>query len=138
MRCPKFDWRLLAYFIVLYQTFMIVYYLVVRDKTPLNMYHIGDNRSCTSLRYIPVNSQRDGIIALASYPGSGNTWLRHLLQQATGIITGSIYPTAAFRANGFPGRHHCSIPFTQLCNTVKIRIFTLYNIISNVQNDTLI
>ncbi|KAK3097608.1 hypothetical protein FSP39_011358 [Pinctada imbricata] len=29
--------------------------------------------------------------ALASFPGSGNTWLRHLLQQATGLYTGSIY-----------------------------------------------
>jgi hypothetical protein len=25
-------------------------------------------------------------IALASYPGAGNTWLRHLIQQTTGIV----------------------------------------------------
>ncbi|XP_077986097.1 sialate:O-sulfotransferase 2-like [Glandiceps talaboti] len=30
-------------------------------------------------------------IALASFPGSGNTWARHLIEQATGIYTGSIY-----------------------------------------------
>ena len=29
--------------------------------------------------------------ALASYPGSGNTWLRFLLEGATGIFTGAIY-----------------------------------------------
>ncbi|KAL3889979.1 hypothetical protein ACJMK2_002291 [Sinanodonta woodiana] len=29
--------------------------------------------------------------ALASYPGSGNTWTRHLIQQATGFATGSVY-----------------------------------------------
>ncbi|XP_077986099.1 sialate:O-sulfotransferase 2-like [Glandiceps talaboti] len=30
-------------------------------------------------------------IALASFPGSGNTWVRHLIEQATGLYTGSIY-----------------------------------------------
>ena len=29
------------------------------------------------------------LTALASYPGSGNTWIRYLLQQATGIVMGS-------------------------------------------------
>ena len=28
-------------------------------------------------------------VALVSFPGSGNTWLRGLLEQATGICTGS-------------------------------------------------
>jgi len=28
---------------------------------------------------------------LASFPGSGNTWTRHLLEQSTGILTGSMY-----------------------------------------------
>ncbi|XP_076452528.1 uncharacterized protein LOC143288124 [Babylonia areolata] len=41
--------------------------------------------------------------ALASVPGSGNTWLRHLLQQATGYLTGSVYDDAFLRASGFPG-----------------------------------
>ena len=30
-------------------------------------------------------------IALASYPGSGNTWLRWMIEAASGISTGSIY-----------------------------------------------
>ena len=42
------------------------------------------------------------ITALASFPGSGNTWLRYLLQQVTGVATGSIYRDAALRRNGFP------------------------------------
>jgi len=29
--------------------------------------------------------------ALASYPGSGNTWVRYLLEAASGIFTGSRY-----------------------------------------------
>jgi len=28
---------------------------------------------------------------LVSYPGSGNTWIRHLIEQASGIYSGSIY-----------------------------------------------
>ena len=30
-------------------------------------------------------------IALASFPGSGNTWLRHMIEGAGGIFTGSRY-----------------------------------------------
>ena len=37
--------------------------------------------ACSPLSYI---SPPGPITALASFPGSGNTWVRHLLQQATG------------------------------------------------------
>ncbi|KAK7474345.1 hypothetical protein BaRGS_00034393 [Batillaria attramentaria] len=43
------------------------------------------------------------VTALASVPGSGNTWLRHLLQQATGIMTGSMYNDSTLYTSGFPG-----------------------------------
>merc|ERR1712038_829368 len=42
------------------------------------------------------------IVALASFPGSGNTWLRYLLQQSTGILTGSVYKDSVLRRGGFP------------------------------------
>ena len=42
------------------------------------------------------------VTALASFPGSGNTWLRYLLQQATGVTTGSVYKDFALLKNGFP------------------------------------
>lgn len=42
------------------------------------------------------------IPALASFPGSGNTWLRYLLQQATGILTGSVYKDYGLLKSGFP------------------------------------
>ena len=38
-------------------------------------------RNCSSLSYI---SPAGPVTALASFPGSGNTWMRHLLQQSTG------------------------------------------------------
>jgi hypothetical protein len=45
------------------------------------------------------------LVALASFPGSGNTWLRYLLQQATGILTGSVYKDYALLKNGFPAEN---------------------------------
>jgi hypothetical protein len=30
-------------------------------------------------------------VGLASYPSSGNTWLRYLIEGATGYFTGSMY-----------------------------------------------
>lgn len=39
---------------------------------------------------------------LLSFPGSGNTWTRHILQQLTGYPTGSIYKDGNLRNNGFP------------------------------------
>lgn len=37
--------------------------------------------NCQSLHY---SKDRLPLTALASFPGAGNTWLRHLIQQATG------------------------------------------------------
>lgn len=37
------------------------------------------------------SNQSKNLIALASFPGSGNTWLRYLLQQATGKHAFFIY-----------------------------------------------
>uniref|UniRef100_T1IQ75 Sulfotransferase domain-containing protein n=1 Tax=Strigamia maritima TaxID=126957 RepID=T1IQ75_STRMM len=45
------------------------------------------------------------VTALASFPGSGNTWIRYLLQQATGVYTGSIYTDYALLRHGFPAEN---------------------------------
>ena len=42
-------------------------------------------------------------VALASFPGSGNTWVRGLLQRATGVCTGGIYCDKALRVADHPG-----------------------------------
>lgn len=42
------------------------------------------------------------IVALVSFPGSGNSWVRHILEQSTGILTGSIYCDTTLKAS-FPG-----------------------------------
>ncbi|XP_050406984.2 WSCD family member AAEL009094 [Patella vulgata] len=43
------------------------------------------------------------VTALASYPGSGNTWTRHLLQKSTGIYTGAIYRDPRITKYGYFG-----------------------------------
>ncbi|XP_060555746.1 WSCD family member CG9164-like [Ruditapes philippinarum] len=42
------------------------------------------------------------ITGLVSFPGSGNTWTRHLIQQMTGFGTSSVYCDQNLRVNGFP------------------------------------
>jgi len=50
-----------------------------------------------------INGKRRSPVALASFPGSGNTWVRGLLQDTTGICTGGIYCDTTLRKNGYPG-----------------------------------
>ena len=44
-------------------------------------------------------------VGLVSVPGSGNTWVRGLLERATGICTGSIYTDEPVRMAGFLGEY---------------------------------
>ena len=41
--------------------------------------------------------------ALASSPGSGNTWARYLIQQVSGYATGAIYTDNKLKNSDFPG-----------------------------------
>ena len=53
---------------------------------------------CNGLKY----RQGSGVkTALASFPGSGNTWVRYLLQQVSGFYTGSIYTDGSLQRRGF-------------------------------------
>lgn len=56
---------------------------------------------CSKLHFI--ESENKQVTALASFPGSGNTWLRYLLQQATGVYTGSVYKEKLRLAEGISG-----------------------------------
>lgn len=48
----------------------------------------ADNR-CMDRRFLPSRAKQ--LVALASFPGAGNTWARHLIELATGFYTGSYY-----------------------------------------------
>ncbi|KAG9328908.1 hypothetical protein JZ751_009373 [Albula glossodonta] len=49
---------------------------------------VQDSR-CTDRRFLPEKSST--LVALSSFPGAGNTWVRHLVELATGYYTGSYY-----------------------------------------------
>lgn len=50
-----------------------------------------------------INGENRQPVALVSFPGSGNTWVRGLLETATGICTGAVYCDISLRATGFTG-----------------------------------
>ena len=69
----------------------------VRKGTDTRVF--GQCKNVSDMHFI--NGSR--VVALPSYPGSGNTWTRMLLEQTTGIYTGSIYCDAELKAKGFLG-----------------------------------
>ena len=54
---------------------------------------------CTKMSFQIPNHP---IVALVSFHGSGNTWVRYLLEQATGVYSGSIYCDPSLKVT-FPG-----------------------------------
>lgn len=50
-----------------------------------------------------INGTNRYPLGLASYPGSGNTWVRGLLQKITGLCIGGVYCDVELRKNGYPG-----------------------------------
>lgn len=53
-------------------------------------------------RDVTFQEGKNAVVALTSPPGSGNTWVRYLLEQATGVYTGSIYCDTDLKAI-YPG-----------------------------------
>lgn len=61
---------------------------------------VKDTR-CTERTFLPEKSQT--LVALSSFPGAGNTWVRHLIELATGYYTGSYYFDGTLYNKGFKG-----------------------------------
>lgn len=56
-------------------------------------------QTCKKLSF----KKRDGMVGLISYPGSGNSWVRQLLETSTGVFTGSIYCDKSYVKAGMIG-----------------------------------
>ena len=63
---------------------------------------LGERRG-TSCQCSFINGTGMPSVALVSLPGSGNTWLRGLLEKATGICSGSVFCDKVLRAGGMCG-----------------------------------
>uniref|UniRef100_A0A8B9J429 WSC domain containing 1 n=1 Tax=Astyanax mexicanus TaxID=7994 RepID=A0A8B9J429_ASTMX len=61
---------------------------------------VQDSR-CTERKFLPEKSS--WLVALSSFPGAGNTWVRHLIELATGFYTGSYYFDGTLYNRGFKG-----------------------------------
>ncbi|GAV08051.1 hypothetical protein RvY_17802 [Ramazzottius varieornatus] len=92
---------LLTAAIILASTISILPLGGMRDEGPIGPQLPPQMRPCRS----KVNFSPDPLpkIALASFTGSGNTWLRGAIEQATGIWTGSSYPDNELYNGGFYG-----------------------------------
>lgn len=84
-----------------------------------NFFSFLDNR-CMDRRFLPTRSKR--LTALASFPGAGNTWARHLIELATGYYTGSYYFDGSLYNKG-ECQSHC-----------LHSLFTVYTVIINLMN----
>ncbi|XP_038059640.1 WSC domain-containing protein 2-like [Patiria miniata] len=71
-------------------------------ESTLSVYQTAaeDNR-CNNITLKPVGTLP--MVAVASFPGSGNTWVRYLIERATGIYTGSFYNDGDLFKKGFLG-----------------------------------
>lgn len=54
---------------------------------------------------INLSQERLQTIPLLSFPGSGNTWLRHLIEEISGTFTGSVYNDHRLYDQGFSGEY---------------------------------
>lgn len=56
---------------------------------------------CKERMFLPQRSS--SLVALSSFPGAGNTWVRHLIELVTGFYTGSFYFDGTLYNRGFKG-----------------------------------
>ncbi|XP_066507784.1 sialate:O-sulfotransferase 1 isoform X2 [Hoplias malabaricus] len=72
------------------------------DQEVLQVYStpVLDSR-CKERSFLPERSS--SLTALSSFPGAGNTWVRHLIELATGYYTGSYYFDGSLYNKGFKG-----------------------------------
>ncbi|KAH9257073.1 hypothetical protein BASA81_004894 [Batrachochytrium salamandrivorans] len=73
----------------------------IQTPTPIPDKIMGD--FCENpIRFLGQEEGLKNPVALASFPGSGNTWLRFLIEQGSRVFTGSVYEDLAF-SDAFKG-----------------------------------
>ncbi|XP_072302853.1 sialate:O-sulfotransferase 1 [Eucyclogobius newberryi] len=71
-----------------------------RDHYHVHQTPVLDSR-CKERMFLPQRSS--SLVALSSFPGAGNTWVRHLIELVTGFYTGSFYFDGTLYNRGFKG-----------------------------------
>nr|XP_054760610.1 WSC domain-containing protein 1-like [Lytechinus pictus] len=132
-----------AIFFLLFIGLIIFTFFIIKDDLQTNIrdtigntiqHTTGSNKkgaiidSCDDTRLMPKNTFPT--IALASYQGSGNTWVRHLIETSTGFATGSIYHSRTLINQGFIGEKEDHLIGTTL--TVKTHNMARGNMTSHM------
>ncbi|CAM9982615.1 unnamed protein product, partial [Heterosigma akashiwo] len=80
--------------------------IVADDSAGFVAYHKRNCNavSCPQMQFISLANKWSsrGPIALATFPGSGNTWMRHLLERLTGFYTCSVYCDKRLKSSSKP------------------------------------
>jgi len=76
-----------------------------KEKIWLNITHFPWplDKACRKYSVTFARPRSIPVVGLASYPSSGNTWLRYLIEGITGHYTGSMYNDIMLRKKGFYG-----------------------------------
>ena len=72
------------------------------EAGPTNYFWLGDAECAGHSTRFTVRHSLP-VRALVSYPGSGNTWIRYLVEAATGVFTGSIFNDKSILRAGHHG-----------------------------------
>ena len=80
-------------------------------------------RDCAPLHF--STSENLPIVALASAPGSGNTWMRHLIQQLTGNVYGCHWPTFPSLTFSVTALHFHYL-MAQVPHGIDVRLFSYW------------
>ena len=83
-------------------------FLVHSANLDLTQYHYShrsytpwvDDHDCEKFRVAFSNQKSLHLIGLASFPRSGNTSIRYLIEGATGVFTGSFYNSRCMVSQG--------------------------------------
>ncbi|XP_077866952.1 uncharacterized protein LOC144355811 [Saccoglossus kowalevskii] len=71
----------------------------------ITKYSADNNYSDCSVGYGNWPNGSRPLVGLTSFPRSGNTWTRHLIEIATGIFTGSLYNADGLYKGGFTAEY---------------------------------
>ncbi|XP_023341948.1 uncharacterized protein LOC111711755 [Eurytemora carolleeae] len=88
-----------------------------KEKIWLNITHFPWPLDESCRRFSVTFGRKLPIVGLASYPSSGNTWIRYLIEGISGYYTGSMYNDLSLRKKGFYGEGLSSD--SQMVLTVK-------------------
>ena len=138
-----------------YHTMMTIEQLSNHEWSMIRQVHLKNTNnaipwfdpSLELLRWRSFCQENAGISLLASYPRSGNTWLRHLLERITGLVTGSdtrpdrnlsralsCHPTKPLVGEGVVEDSHVSVVKTHWPERRGLRHFSASRVVLIVRN----